>query len=332
MSTATTELATLNTTARGDHFTPGWDRQGNPPMWSEPKTSFVPYLWKSADAYRYLNESREVVPLELTERRNLILTNPAPGNIYPSVRTLVMAYQMVVPGDIARTHRHAPHAGRVILESEGAFTVVNGVRIDMKPGDILLTPGMHWHGHGHEGTEPAIWVDFLDIPLVQLLEPMYFEPYDDETEFQMWETITRDSPFVFPIEKTHGRLASAEIESPFHGRRIKFDTDLMPTIGLYAVQLRPGESTEKFRTTSNHQFVVIEGSGVAEIDGQEIPFERGDAFVAPAWKFRSLRSDDGAILVNISDEPLQQYCKYFREESAAEAHEDTRNKAYRVGA
>lgn len=312
------QLAQLNHDARSDVFVPGWDRQGNPPMWSEPRTRFLPYLWRSTDAYRLLEKSRHAVPLELTERRNLIMTNPAPSNEYPSLRTLVMAYQMVAPDDVARTHRHAAHAGRVILESEGAYTVVNGVRIDMKPGDVLLTPGMHWHGHGHEGSDPAIWVDFLDIPLVQLLEPMYFEPYDDETEFQMWDTVTRDTPFLFPIEETRRRLEKADIEDSFHGRRITFQAPLMPTMGLHAVKLRSGEATEPYRSTANHEFIVIEGAGEATIDGELYEFSRGDAFVAPSWKYHSLTSRDGAVLINISDEPLQKFCQYFREEGESD--------------
>jgi gentisate 1,2-dioxygenase len=327
------DLAQLNADARADKFVPGWDRKENPPMWARPETAFIPYVWRFDEAKQYLEESRAVVPLELTERRNLILTNPMPGNKYPSLRTLVLAYQMVAPGDIARTHRHAAHAGRVILESEGAFTVVNGIRIDMKPGDVLLTPGMHWHGHGHEGTEPAVWVDFLDLPLVQLLEPMYFEPYDDESEFQMWTSQTRDSEFVFPFEETRRQLDEATITNVYHGRRVQLVAPSMPTIGLYAVELRAGESTAPFRTTANHQFVVLEGSGTATIDGEVLTFARGDAFVAPAWKVRSLASEEGTVLIDITDEPLQRYCLYYREESASLTGEpEVVRAAFRTGA
>ena len=40
----------------------------------------------------------------------------------------------------------------------------------MEPGDLIITPPMHWHDHGHEGREPVVWLDGLDIPLVRSLE------------------------------------------------------------------------------------------------------------------------------------------------------------------
>ncbi len=39
---------------------------------------------------------------------------------------------------------------------------------------MVLTPGWSWHGHGHDGDEPAYWFDGLDVPLTHLLEPMFF--------------------------------------------------------------------------------------------------------------------------------------------------------------
>ncbi len=82
---------------------------------------------------------------------------------------------MILPGERARSHRHSPHALRFVLDvPDTAYTVVDGTRIDMRPGDVLLTPGWHWHGHGNDGDRPGYWVDFLDVPTVQLLEPMRF--------------------------------------------------------------------------------------------------------------------------------------------------------------
>ncbi len=36
----------------------------------------------------------------------------------------------------------------------------------MRPFDLVLTPSWRWHEHGDEGA-PAIWLDGLDIPIVQ---------------------------------------------------------------------------------------------------------------------------------------------------------------------
>jgi gentisate 1,2-dioxygenase len=39
----------------------------------------------------------------------------------------------------------------------------------MAPGDLVLTPSWTWHDHGSESAEPVIWMDGLDVPLIQSL-------------------------------------------------------------------------------------------------------------------------------------------------------------------
>ena len=39
----------------------------------------------------------------------------------------------------------------------------------------MLTPGGDWHDHGHDGDEPVIWLDALDLPLFVYLEGSYAE-------------------------------------------------------------------------------------------------------------------------------------------------------------
>src|SRR5690242_2180244 len=76
---------------------PGWNKP-TPSLWSEPRKTFVPRRWHYADAHHALEEAGGLISTELAERRNLILYNPAEGNTYGSVRTLVAAYQMIMPG------------------------------------------------------------------------------------------------------------------------------------------------------------------------------------------------------------------------------------------
>jgi gentisate 1,2-dioxygenase len=313
----------------------GWNRRGNPPMWPEPKGDFVPAVWHYAEAADLLLRSADHIPAERTERRNLIMVNPSAGNHYPTLKTHVLAYQMVLPGERARTHRHSPHAGRVVLESDGAYTIVNGVRIPMQRGDVVLTPGMHWHGHAHDGTEPAIWVDFLDVPLVQLLEPMFFEPYPGD--WQPAERETRDTPLLFPYDVTRERLAAAEPDATGrYGRRIELGDPALPTVGLYMQQLEPGTTTSPFRTSANYQYVVIDGDGSSVIEGVEVSWSRGDTIAAPSWRGQLHRSEHGAVLLAITDEPLQRYCGYLRTEayevgSGSGEHRELTASEYRVG-
>ena len=48
----------------------------------------------------------------------------------------------------------------------------------MAPGDLILTPSWAWHDHGNETDKPVVWMDGLDIPLVQALNAMFFQFYD----------------------------------------------------------------------------------------------------------------------------------------------------------
>ena len=159
------------------NLSPGWARP-EPSMWPSPQPKFKPAVWRFADAKKALDASHNMVPADQTERRNLILVNPIEGNTYATTRHLVAAYQCVMPGDRARTHRHSAAALRLVLHGkEGVYTIVNGTRIDMLPGEVLLTPAWCWHGHVNETRETGYWIDFLDIPFVQLTEAMFFEPY-----------------------------------------------------------------------------------------------------------------------------------------------------------
>lgn len=308
-------LTALNADIRSERFQPGWDRRDNPPMWPRPRTEFEAAHWKFETAVEMLSRSSDILPPERSERRNLIMVNPHAGNAYPTLRTQVLAYQMVLPGDEARTHRHAPHAGRIILDAQGAYTIVNGVGVPMRDGDVVLTPGMHWHGHAHDGVEPAFWVDFLDIPLVQLLEPMFFEPYPGD--WQPAERMTRDTPLLFAYEDTVRRLDEAPVDTDgFFRRRVQLGDPALPTIGLHAWRLDAGEESRPFRTTANHQYVVIEGEGTSVIGDAEFRWTRGDTIAAPSWHVQQHASAAGATLIAVTDEPLQRYCGYLRTEAA----------------
>ena len=52
----------------------------------------------------------------------------------------------------------------------------------MCPGDLILTPSWTWHDHGNESGDPIIWLDGLDIPLVHLLEAVFYEPYPEDVQ------------------------------------------------------------------------------------------------------------------------------------------------------
>src|SRR5215470_670007 len=71
--------------------------------------------------------------------------------------------------------RGVASASRFTLEGDGGFTVVAGEKLRMSRGDLVLTPNGTWHDHGNDGSEPVIWVDVLNVPLVESLDATCFE-------------------------------------------------------------------------------------------------------------------------------------------------------------
>ena len=105
----------------------GWAKK-TPSLWPEPKRTFRPHRWSYAQAKGALDAAGRLINTELAERRNLILQNP--GESYATSRTIVAAYQMIMPGEKARSHRHTPNALRLIIDAEpGAYTGATKRRI-----------------------------------------------------------------------------------------------------------------------------------------------------------------------------------------------------------
>ena len=148
------------------------------PLWTvlhsllphERTTRVLPHHWRWRELREPLLEAARLVPIEQAERRVLMLCNPGlPGNA-SATATLYAGFQIILPGEAAPSHHHTAAALRLIVEGEGAYTTVDGVKCVMERGDLIITPPMRWHDHGHEGRDPVVWLDGLDIPLVRSVE------------------------------------------------------------------------------------------------------------------------------------------------------------------
>jgi gentisate 1,2-dioxygenase len=301
---------------------PGWAK-ATPSLWPAPKKTFVPAHWKYEQARGALDAAGRLINTELAERRNLILFNPV-GD-YGTLRTLVAAYQMIMPGEWARAHRHTPNALRLILDSEpGTYTEVDGTKIAMEPGDVLLTPNWSSHGHGNDSRANAYWLDFLDVPLVQLLEPMFFEPAEEEGAEKEANDAPpiKDSPFVFPLSDTLKRLDAAKPEpsGPF-GTCVQLGNPAMETIGLSMMRLSPRVKTASYRATTNAIYAIVKGTGSTTIDGERFEWSRGDVIAAPAWRPHFHEAAEDALVFRVTDEPVMARLGFLRvEEPAKSAH------------
>lgn len=308
---AITSLEALESAVATVDVTPGWIRRDPPILWDEMHSAFVPAHWDYRTMKAALDTATRVVGLDLAERRNLVLRNPIPSNGFATLRTLLCAYQTILPGESARSHRHAPHALRVILEGRGSYSIVNGEKTPMESGDIVLTPGWMWHGHGHDGTEQAYWVDGLDVPLTHLLEPMFFEPHPQEYE-PVQRAVPR-SPMRFAWADTVAALgrASADPAGCF-GVGLDLPAPDMPTLALKVHRWPAGFRGRPYRHTANNVFVVMDGHGRSMVGDQTFEWEFGDVFAAPGWCRVEHQASADSVMFVMSDEQLMRWARYYR--------------------
>lgn len=295
------------------HFGAGWNKP-TPSLYPAPYKTYEPAIWHYRDGHEALTAAGGLVDTELAERRNLILANPLAGNSYNTCATLVAAYQMLLPGEHARSHRHTPNALRLILDGDaGAYTTVDGERVSMEPGDVVLTPSWMWHGHGNEGRVAAYWIDYLDVPLVTALEPMFFELYPGGV--QPIAARPEQSPMRFKAAELASQLAAAPADpSGRFARRCTLDAPSLRNIRLQMCALEPGRETVPVRTTANNIYSVVRGRGISRVDGVELSWERGDVFVAPAWRTQTHEAAEDAVLFRVTDEPLLDALGLLRED------------------
>ena len=287
----------------------GWAKP-TPSLYPQPKQDFLPAHWKYADMHDALAAAGRLVGTEWAERRNLIMANPMAGNEYPTVKTLVGAYQMVKAGERARSHRHTPNAMRIVVEAApGTYTIVDGARIPMSPGDVLLTPNWRYHGHSNEGAEDAYWIDILDAPLVQLLGPMFFEHHPDQIEAA--PIIAERSPMRFAYVDYRPRLRE-QPQTKEGVRTLELGAANVDTFDRFVAQLDQGASWSNPRSTANVIYTVVEGRGRTEAAGHSFGWCVGDMIAMPSWIEHRHVADSEAVLLRVSDAPLMRALSWLR--------------------
>ncbi len=312
-------------------------------MTAEPRVRSVPHLWRWQDVRPRVLRSGELVTAEEAERRVLMLLNPALPGQAAATATLYAGVQLVLPGEIARTHHHTPNAIRFILEGSAAYTTVDGERTHMEKGDFVTTPIWAWHQHGNESDKPMMWLDGLDMPLVLKLDAMFYEEYPDveqpvkrplddstyrfgQNMLPAWEqpaTAKLYSPVLnYRWTTTRPALHSLRDDpgSPFDGIILEYTNpytglSVLPTMSAYLQLLRKGEHTRAHRHVASTVYNVAEGRGFSVIAGQRFDWEEGDTFVVPAWSWHEHASVGGeAVLFSFNDRPVLQAFGLEREQ------------------
>ena len=193
----------------------------NPPL---PNPSAVPYVWRYDELRPKLIQAGDLVDESQAERRVLMLTNPKKGKVGDFARKALIAelsldapcttdtifggLQLVMPNEVAPAHRHTAFAMRFIIEGHGGFTAVNGQRIKMHRGDVILTPSWQWHDHGKDGSGPMIWLDGLDVPSF-LHFPVHFVEHFEDPRYPAQDVDKDACPIVFPWAQMREKLDSA---------------------------------------------------------------------------------------------------------------------------
>ena len=180
---------------------------------------------------------------------------------------------------------------------------------------FMLTPGWSWHGHGHDGDQPAYWFDGLDVPLNHLLEPMFFEEHPDG--FVEVDVLTEESPYRFTWASTQKALETAVADAEgYFGPRILLDAPSIPTMALYVHRWESGFKTRKQRSASNNVYLVMQGSGTSSIGNETFHWQRGDTLAAPCWNWIEHQAKEDSVMFCMTDEPLMRFAKYYRFEGS----------------
>ena len=210
--------------------------------------------------------------------------------------------QVLLPGEVARAHRHSPAAIRFIMSGNGAYTAVEGEKVIMREGDLVLTPSWLWHDHGNETGETVVWMDGLDVPLTKALDCIFFQMHQNLKadhgkpvngskalygHGHLAPTWVKERPRFSPLmlysfdqtmEALDG-LRSTE-GSPYEGIALEYTNPqtggpVTPTISCRIQLVRKGEKLKARRVTGSSVFHVVRGKGRTLIDGKSFDWEQG---------------------------------------------------------
>lgn len=331
-----------------DAFLARADKEELAPLWKvlhglvpvTPNPGCDSHIWKYKQVRPYLLEACELISTELAERRVLVLENPSLRGKTRIAQDLFAGLQIILPGEIAPAHRHVASALRFIIEGSNAYTAVNGERTFMEPGDFVITPTWTWHDHGNESDAPMVWLDGLDMHIVNMLSTSFREDGktarheltrpDDASLVEMGYSMVPadDKPnhncspiFNYPYRRTREALNSMRSHrkpNAHLGYILKYLNPVngdwaMPTLATWMRLLPQGFVSAPYQSTDSTAFVVVEGQGTVNIEGREFNFEEHDIFVVPSWQSYQIQAERDVVLFNYSDRAVQEKLGLFRE-------------------
>lgn len=310
-----------------------------------PAGAAVAHRWRYDEARRHLSRAGELIGAERAERRVLIFENPALPGTASITRSLYTGLQLMRSGEISPAHRRTQAALRLVLEGRTAYSNVDGERIPMSFGDVVVTPPWTWHDHGNDGptAEDAVCLDALDIPTVQFYDASFMEHFparsleaEPDGRAGLWaaglrptDRPPRCNPVVgYPYEETLRRLeqyAAHHLPHPVRGWEAEYidqctGGSILKTMSAFLSLLPAGPSRGVYLSTDATVFVPIEGSGTTTVGGKSIEWGPRDVVVLPSWiPYAHHVETDRAVVFSCSDRAAQVALGLWRESTEQEA-------------
>jgi len=333
---------------------------GNPAFrfTATPVSAAVPFCWSYAEARERLMRLSTLLTAEEAERRNINFVNPALKDFMPAAAlpTLRGGIQLLLPGEQAYSHRHSANAFRLVFEApaSGAYTNVQGNKLPMSMGDLILTPNWTWHDHHNEGDSHVIWYDGLDVLFAYWMGGVFYEEMVDVTG-DAYQSLQHDAAAVtanfgaglihhrqmypehipasnnpliyYPYQQARTmltELAQQQAGDPYAGIVMEYANPVtggptFPTMGTAIRLIPPRTALQAMHRTENVLFVTMEGSVTFSLPNQQtITTQPFDVTAIPSWVPYSMSnaSDEPAVLFSQSDRPVFKALGFYREQAA----------------
>lgn len=281
----------------------------------------LPYIWRYEDINPILYEAAELITMEDSERRSVVLLNPGLDPVRAAVSSLYVAYRLNDPREIMPPHAHSINAVRIGLTGRQNFTGVEGEDITFGPGDLVLTPSEAFHNHGNHGDDFAVNVSVLDLPLCEFLNAAEFDhgyaeekggkkispaeqtaKYAEDYSRKIYghsgllprfvdhkRGTGRHSPmYVYRWDETRNLLEGLRDHdgSPWDAISVEYRDPVtgrtpFPTMTFIGQMLRPGEKTLPQKQNASQVCIAFEGAGSTIVDGQKFDWKPFDTVAVP---------------------------------------------------
>ena len=184
--------------------------------------------------------------------------------------------------------------------------------------------------HGHDGDQPVVWLDVLDLPIVYFMEASYVIPGErQETKASrgdrawsragvvpspVFERSSKRNPVLrYPWAEARAALLGLAADQPdLEAVQVTYVNpetggDAENILGFYSLMLRPGQTLRLPARSPAQVFHLIEGSVQALIVDSRFNLAEADTCCAPGYEavtLTNLQADKPAFVFIADESPL----------------------------